>query len=42
VLDLEVAGREAVLVVGRRALTVAVALGAAALALEAVRRRRRG
>jgi uncharacterized protein len=42
VLDLGVAGREAVLVVGRRALTVAVALGAAALALEAVRRRRRG
>jgi uncharacterized protein len=42
VLDLGVAGREAVLVVGRRALTVAVALGVAALALEAVRRRRRG
>lgn len=41
VLDLGVAGREAVLVVARRALTVAVALGAAALALEAVRRRRR-
>jgi carbon monoxide dehydrogenase subunit G len=41
VLDLGVAGREAVLVVGRRALTVAVALGAAALAVEAVRRRRR-
>jgi uncharacterized protein len=42
VLDLGVAGREAVLVVGRRALTVAVALGAAALALSAIRRRRRG
>ena len=41
VLDLGVAGREAVLVIGRRALTVAVALGAAALAVEAVRRRRR-
>lgn len=41
VLDLGVAGREALLVVGRRALTVAVALGAAALAVEAVRRRRR-
>jgi uncharacterized protein len=40
-LDLSVAGREAVLVIGRRALTVAVALGAAALAVEAVRRRRR-
>jgi uncharacterized protein len=41
VLDLGVAGREAVLVIGRRVLTVAVALGAAVLALEAVRRRRR-
>ena len=41
VLDLGVAGREAVLVIGRRALTVAVALGAVALAVEAVRRRRR-
>lgn len=41
VLDLGVAGREAVLVIGRRALTVAVALGAAALAVEATRRRRR-
>jgi uncharacterized protein len=40
-LDLGVAGREAVLVIARRALSVAVALGAAALALEAVRRRRR-